>query len=126
MSTRKYSEEHIKEWCYAHYPSIDSASDDVVLEEKLKQVLIEGSCLFDKYPIQANRTLHNLLSVNRYTRYFTNRAKIELLGFDNFKFLCSIGGSKYTNEYIFTTLLRQHVSEAIIAECEKLLATYAK
>jgi len=126
MSTRKYSEEHIKEWCYAHYPSIDSASDDVVLEEKLKQVLIEGSCQFDKYPIQTNRTLHKLRSVNRYTRYFTNRAKIELLGFDNFKFLCSIGGSIYTNEYIFTTLLRQHVSEAIIAECEKLLATYAK
>ena len=126
MSTRKYSEEHIKEWCNAHYPSIDSESDDVALEEKLKQVLIEGSCLFDKYPTQTNRTLHKLRSVNRYTRYFTNRAKIELLGFDNFKFLCSIGGSKYTNEYIFTTLLRQHVSEAIIAECEKLLATYAK
>lgn len=126
MSTRKYSEEHIKEWCYAHYPSIDSASDDVVLEEKLKQVLIDGSRLFDKYPIQTNRTLHKLRSVNRYTRYFTNRAKIELLGFDNFKFLCSIGGSKYTNEYIFTTLLRQHVSEAIIAESEKLLTTYAK
>jgi len=126
MSTRKYSEEHIKEWCNAHYPSIDSASDDVVLEEKLKQVLIEGSCLFDKYPIQANRTLHNLLSVNRYTRYFTNRAQIELLGFDNFKFLCSIGGSEYTNEYVFTTLLRKHVNEAIIAESEKLLTIYAK
>jgi hypothetical protein len=126
MSARKYSEEHIKEWCYAHYPTIDSASDDVVLEETLKQVLIDGSCLFDKYPIQTNRTLHKLRSVNRYTRHFTNRAKIELLGFDNFKYLCSIGGSKYTNEYIFTTLLRQHVSEAIIAECEKLLATCAK
>lgn len=126
MSTRKYSEEHIKEWCLAHYPSIDSASDDVVLEEKLKQVLIDGSCLFDKYPIQTNRTLHKLRSVNRYTRYFTNRAKIELLGFDNFKFLCSIGGSEYTNEYVFTSLLSKHVNEAIIAESEKLLATYAK
>ena len=126
MSTRKYSEEHIKEWCYAHYPSIDSASDDVELEEKLKQVLIEGSCLFDKYPTQTNRTLHNLRSVNRYTRYFTNRAKVESLGYDNFKFLCSIGGSRYTNEYIYTTLLRKHVSEAIIAESEKLLSTYTK
>ncbi|MDA7712493.1 hypothetical protein N8828_00640 [bacterium] len=126
MSTRKYSEEHIKEWCNAHYPSIDSASDDVELEEKLKQVLIEGSCLFDKYPTQTNRTLHNLRSVNRYTRYFTNRAKVESLGYDNFKFLCSIGGSRYTNEYIYTTLLRKHVSEAIIAESEKLLSTYTK
>jgi len=40
--------------------------------------------------------------------------------------LCENGGSKYTNEYIFTTLLREHVSEAIITESEKLLVTFAK
>ena len=126
MDTRKYSENHIKEWCEAHYPQVDSSSDDSVLENKLRQLIIEGSALFDKYPLQANRTLHNLRSVNRYTRYFTNRAKLKLLGFDNFKHLCSIGGGKYTNEYIFTTLLRKHVNEAVVTASQKLLDTYAK
>lgn len=126
MNERKYSTEHISEWCEAHYPKVDSASDDVKLEQMLRQAIIKGSTAFDKYPTSTNRTLHVLRSVNRYTRYFTNRAKVELLGFDNFKYLCSVGASDCTNEYIYTTLLRNHVSEDVIAASNKLLATYAK
>jgi len=126
MKNRKYTEEHLKEWSEEHFPQVDNTSDDVELEKKLRTVLIEGSAYFDKYPTPTNRTLHNLLPQNKYRRYFTNRAKIEFLGYENFHYLCENGGSKYTNEYIFTTLLREHVSEAIITESEKLLVTFAK
>jgi len=126
MKNRKYTEEHLKEWSEEHFPQVDNTSDDVELEKKLRTVLIEGSAYFDKYPISTNKTLHKLLPKNKYKRYFANRAKIEFLGYENFHYLCENGGSKYTNEYIFTTLLREHVSEAIITESEKLLVTFAK
>jgi hypothetical protein len=126
MNARKYSKEHIADWCKSHYPQVDSASDDVELENKLRRAIIKGSTLFDKYPTSTNRTLHNLRSVDRYTRYFTNRAKTDLLGFDNFKYLCSCDGSEYTNEYIYTTLLRNHVSEEVVKASQKLLKSFVK
>jgi hypothetical protein len=76
----------------------------------LRDAIIEGSTYFDKYQIQANRTLHLLKSQNKYRRYFTNRSKAELLGFENFHYLCENGGSRYTNEYQFATVLRDFVS----------------
>ena len=97
MENRKYSEEHLKEWCIAHFPNVDEASDDVELERNLRDTIIEGSTYFDKYPTMANKTLHVLKPLNKYRRYFTNRSKVELLGFENFHYLCENGGSRYTN-----------------------------
>ena len=86
--------------------------------------IIEGSTYFDKYPIQANRTLHLLKSQNKYRRYFTNRGKVELLGFENFHYLCENGGSRYTNEYQYATVLSDFVSDEVVGKSVKLLKAY--
>ena len=121
MKNRKYTEEHLKEWSEEHFPQVDNTSDDVELEKKLRRVLIEGSAYFDKYPTPTNRTLHNLLPQNKYRRYFTNRAKIVFLGYENFHYLCENGGSKYTNEYQYVTLLSDFVSDEVVEESKRLL-----
>ena len=124
MENRKYSAEHLKEWCLAHFPNVDEASDDVELERNLRNAIIEGSMFFDKYPISANRTLHLLKPINKFRRYFTNRGKVEMLGFGNFHFLCENSGSKYTNEYQFATVLSDFVSDAVVGKSVKLLKKY--
>ena len=124
MANRKYTAEHLKEWCLAHFPSVDEASDDVELERNLRNAIIEGSTYFDKYPTQANRTLHKLASIKKYRRYFTNRSKAELLGFENFHYLCENGGSRYTNEYQFATVLSDFVSDEVVGKSFKLLKAY--
>jgi hypothetical protein len=124
MSNRKYTEEHIREWSEEHFPLVDTASDNADMETHLRNVLIEGSTYFDKYPIAANRTLHKLKPINRYRRYFTNRSKAEYLGFENFHYLCDSGGSKYTNEYQFATLLCDYVSDEVVGKSVKLLKQY--
>ena len=43
MDNKKYSAEHLKEWCLAHFPNVDEASDDVELEHNLRNAIIEGS-----------------------------------------------------------------------------------
>ena len=90
----------------------------------LRDAIIEGSTYFDKYQIQANRTLHLLKSQNKYRRYFTNRSKVELLGFENFHYLCENGGSRYTNEYQFATVLSDFVSDEVVGKSVKLLKAY--
>jgi hypothetical protein len=121
MSTRKYTERQIVEWCIEHFPPINSDSENVELESKLRDVLIGGSLFFDKYPISTNRTLHNLKPENRYRRYFTNRAELDSLGFENFEYLCACGGRRYTNEFIYTTLLREYVDDAVVSASTQLL-----
>ena len=121
---RKYSETHIRKWSEEHFPPIDTASDNADMEKHLRNVLIEGSTFFDKYPTAANRTLHKLKPINRYRRYFTNRSKAEYLGFENFHYLCDSGGSKYTNEYQFATLLCDYVSDEVVGKSVKLLRQY--
>jgi len=124
MSNRKYTEEQIREWSKEHFPPIDNASDNADMEKHLRNVLIEGSTYFDKYPTAANRTLHKLKPINRYRRYFTNRSKAEYLGFENFHYLCDSGGSKFTNEYQFATLLCDYVSDEVVGKSVKLLKQY--
>lgn len=124
MTNRKHSSEHLKEWCVSHFPSVDAASDDVDLEHNLRSAIIEGSGYFDRYPLQANRTLHCLKPINRYRRYFTNRGKVEMLGFENFHYLCDNGGSRYTNEYQYATVLSEYVSDAVVGKSVKLLKHY--
>jgi hypothetical protein len=124
MSNRKYTEEHIREWSEEHFPLVDTASDNADMEKHLRNVLIEGSTYFDKYPTAANRTLHKLKPINRYRRYFTNRSKAEYLGFENFHYLCDSGGSKFTNEYQFATLLCDYVSDEVVGKSVKLLKQY--
>ena len=124
MENRKYSAEHIKEWCNDHYPQVDETSDNVELEHHFRNVIIEGSMYFDKYPLSTNRTLFHLKPKNRYKRYFTNRAKADALGADNFHFLCSNGGSKYTNEYQYATLLCDEVKDEVVGKSVKLLKQY--
>ena len=94
MSNRKYTAEHWKEWCLVQFPNVDEASDDIELENNLRNAIIEGSIYFDKYPIGTNCTLHKLASINKHKRYFTNRAKTEHSGFENFHYLCENSGSK--------------------------------
>ena len=124
MSNRKYTAEHLKEWCLAHFPNVDEASDDVELENNLRNAIIEGSMYFDKYPTSTNRTLHKLASINKYRRYFTNRAKVEYLGFENFHYLCENTGSRYTNEYQYATVLSDFVSDEVVGKSVKLLKAY--
>ena len=124
MSTRKYSKTHIREWCETHFPQVDKTSDNVVLEQRLRKKVIEGSTFFDKYPISTNRTLHCLRPKNKYVRYFTNRAKVEHLGFENFYFLCLNGGCKYTNEYQYATVLSDFVHNDVFTESQRLLKKY--
>ena len=94
------------------------------MERNLRDAIIEGSTYFDKYPIQENRTLHSLKSLNKYRRYFTNRSKAELLGFENFHYLCENGGSRYTNEYQYATVLSDFVSDEVVGKSVKLLKAY--
>ena len=124
MENREYSEEHLMEWCSNHFPSIDETSDDVELEKNLKDVLIVGSTYFDKYPVSTNRTLHSLKPKNKYLRYFTNRAKIETLGYENFHYLCESGGSRFCNEYQYATVLSDYVSDEVVGRSVKLLKQY--
>jgi hypothetical protein len=124
MANKKYTAEHLKEWCLAHFPSVNDASDDVELERNLRNAIIEGSGYFDRYPVQANRTLHTLKPINRYRRYFTNRAKVEMLGFENFHYLCGNGGARYTNEFQYVTVLSDFVSDAVVGKSVKLLKQY--
>ena len=77
-----------------------------------------------KYQTSTNRTLHKLASINKYRRYFTNRAKVEYLGFENFYYLCENSGSRYTNEYQFATALSNFVSDAVVGKSVKLLKQY--
>lgn len=124
MTDRKYSKEHLKEWCLEHFPQVDKSSDDVMLEEHLKLAIIGGSLYFDRYPTSANRTLHSIKPKNRYVRYFTNRAKADYLGFENFHMLCNDDGSKYTNEYQYATVLSDKVSDEVVGKSVKLLKIY--
>lgn len=121
---RKYSEQLLREWSANHFPDIDTASDDAILERHLRHILVEGSTFFDRYPLSTNRTLHTLKPYNKYRRYFTNKAKVEFLGHEKFHFLCQNGGSKYTNEYQFVTLLSDFVSDAVVGKSVKLLKQY--
>ena len=124
MVNRKYSAEHLTEWCLAHFPNVDEASDDVEMEHHLRNIIIEGSGYFDRYPTAANRTLHVLKPINKYRRYFTNRAKVGMLGFGNFHYLCDNGGSRYTNEYQYATILSDFVNDAVVGRSVKLLKPY--
>jgi hypothetical protein len=124
MENRKYTSDHLKAWCLAHFPSVDTASDDVELERHLRNAIIEGSGYFDRYPTAANRTLHKLKPINKYRRYFTNRASVEKLGFVNFHYLCDNDGSRYTNEYQYATVLSDFVSDAVVGKSVKLLKQY--
>ena len=72
----------------------------------------------------ANKTLHVLKPLNKFRRYFTNRSKAELLGFENFHYLCENGGSRYTNEYQFATALNDFVSDEVVGKSVKLLKAY--
>ena len=49
---------------------------------------------------------------------------MELLGFENFHYLCENGGSRYTNEYQFDTVLSDFVSDAVVGKSVKLLKQY--
>jgi hypothetical protein len=124
MKDRRYSEEEIRDWCGNHFPPIDTSSTNPSLEATLKAMIIEGSTYFDRLPVAANRTLHKLKPKDKYVRYFTNRARIENLGFENFHYLCSKGGSKYTNEYQYATILIALVSDEVAGKSMKLLSQY--
>ena len=124
MENRRYSEELIRDWCREHFPDVEQTSADIVLEGQLKDILVEGSTYFDRYPVPANRTLHNLKPKDRYTRYFLNRASVDSIGFENFHYLCNNGGGRYTNEYQYATVLRKLVDEEVFVRSVELLNKY--
>ena len=49
---------------------------------------------------------------------------MELLGFENFHYLCENGGSRYTNEYQYATVLSDFVSDEVVGKSVKLLKAY--
>ena len=65
-----------------------------------------------------------LKPLKKHRRYFTNRSKAELLGFENFHYLCDNGDSRYINEYQFATVLSDFVSDEVVGKSVKLQKAY--
>jgi hypothetical protein len=107
-----------------HFPQVAVSSDDVQLERYLRACCVLGSAFNTSYPIAANKTFHRLIEKNRYRRYFTNRAKLDKIGGEKFVGMAELGGVYYTNEYMFSTVLRTYVEAAVAEACDKLMEPY--
>lgn len=111
-------------WAEVHFPQVSTTSDDVQLERYLRACCVLCSAFNPTYPISANKTFHRLKEANRYRRYFTNRAKLDKVGGDKFMSMAEGGGVYYTNEYMFSTVLRAYVKVAVAEACDKLVESY--
>lgn len=111
-------------WAEVHFPQVTVASDDVQLERYLRACCVLGSAFNSSYPVGTNKTFHRLKETNRYRRYFTNRAKLDKIGGDKFVNMSERGGVYYTNEYMFSTILRTYVKAAVAEACDKLVEPY--
>ena len=113
-------------WADKHFPPVDEAADDFELEQKLRTVCMKGARYIEKYATSTNRTLHTLKPPNKYVRYFTNRANLESIGGEKFELIAGNGGVEYTNEYQFSTLLKDQVDEEVVKKSIELVLQYTK
>lgn len=111
-------------WAEQHFPRVATSSDSVELEMHLRSCCILGSAFNPSYPISSNQTFHRLKETNRYRRYFTNRAKLDKIGGEKFVGMAERGGVFYTNEYMFSTILRSYVKAAVAEACDTLVQPY--
>ena len=111
-------------WAEQHFPQPSQSSDSVELEMYLRACCVLGSAFNTSYPIAANKTFHRLIEKNRYRRYFTNRAKLDKVGGEKFTNMAARDGVCYTNEYMFSTVLRPYVKAAVAEVCDKLVEPY--
>lgn len=72
-------------WAEQHFPQVSALSDDVQLERYLRACCVLGSAFNPSYPVSTNKTFHRLKEVNRFRRYFTNRAKLDKVGGENLR-----------------------------------------
>jgi len=113
-------------WADEHFPPVDEAADDVELEQKLRTVCMKGARYIDRLAVSTNKTLHKLNPPNKYVRYFTNRAKLDMVGGEKFEMIASSGGVEYTNEYQFATLLKGHVDKEVVKKSVELVLRFTK
>lgn len=111
-------------WAEAHYPQCSTASDSYELELYLRAACVLGSAFNDRYPVSVNHILHRMKDKDRYLRYFTNRAKVNMIGTQKFVGMAERGGVRYTNEFMYTTFLRERVDERCAVACDILVAPY--
>ena len=111
-------------WAEQHFPQPSQSSDSEELERYLRACCVLGSAFNPSYPISANKTFHRLKETNRFRRYFTNRAKLDKIGGEKFISMAECGGVYYTNEYMFSTVLRPYVKADVAEGCDKLIEPY--
>ncbi|MBO6898133.1 MAG: hypothetical protein JJ868_12240 [Shimia sp.] len=111
-------------WAEAHYPQCSDTSKNYELELYLRAACVLGAAFNDKYPVSVNKILHRMNDKDRYLRYFTNRAKLDMIGTQKFLGMAERGGVKYTNEFMYTSNLRERVDKNVAAACDDLVAPY--
>ena len=111
-------------WAEQHFPQVSQSSDNVELEMYLRSSCVLGSAFNSSYPVSANKTFHRLKETNRYRLYFTNCAELDKIGGEKFLGMAERGGIYYTNEYMFSTVLRTYVKVAVAEGCDKLVEPY--
>lgn len=111
-------------WAEKHYPPCTAQSDNYELELYLRAACVLGSAFNDKYPTSVNHILHCMNDKDKYLRYFTNRAKLDMIGTEKFVGMAERGGVKYTNEFMYTAILRERVDKNVAIACDDLVAPY--
>ncbi|SDU21717.1 hypothetical protein SAMN05216296_2459 [Pseudomonas pohangensis] len=119
-----YSEDDKERWAEEHFLPIDNSADNVALEIRLRSTCVKGSRYVDRLASSTNFHLHRIKNPNRYFTYFVNAATIPKLGTQKFRMIAENNGVRYTNEYLFATLLRQHVSSDVVEFSEILIKKY--
>jgi len=113
-------------WADEHFLPVDEAADDVELEQKLRSVCVKGAGYIDRLATSTNFHLHHFTNPNRYLKYFTNAAKVEKVGGEKFELIARNGGVEYTNEYQYTTLLKDQVDAEVVKKSVEFVRQYTK
>lgn len=111
-------------WAEKHYPQCSAASDSYELELYLRAACVLGSAFNDKYPTGVNQIFIRMKDKDRYLKYFTNRAKLDMIGTQKFVDMAQRGGVKYTNEFMYTSILRGRVDKDVTVACDALVQPY--
>ena len=111
-------------WAEKHYPPCSTQSDRYELELYLRASCVLGSGFNEHYPTSVNKILHRMNDGNKYLRYFINRARLDKIGGDKFVGMAERGGVRYTNEFMYTTILRDSVKSEVVEACFKLVREY--
>ena len=111
-------------WAEKHYPPCSTQSKNYELELYLRASCVLGAGFNEHYPVSVNHIFHRMNDESRYFRYFTKRAELDAIGTAKFLGMAERGGVRYTNEYMYTTILRPHIKAIVAEECDKLVQPY--